>query len=195
MSDPRPPYVVFETRAVEDRDASIAAGHFVAKDVHYAIITPSGSKDRLEKEASVWLVDIEAAVREERFPSDWLRTYKNVYQDFLDGKETPENGISIKNWPSASPAQVSAILGANIRTVEELAEANESALNHIGMGARALKDLAISYLEASQDVGKVSQELNALRKQNEAFTQKNESLQAKVAELASQIEALSKVPA
>ena len=40
----RPPYVQFEMRAVEDRQASIDAGHYVAKDVAYAIITPAGSR-------------------------------------------------------------------------------------------------------------------------------------------------------
>ena len=43
----RPPHVVYERRAEEDRTASIEQGRYVSRDVDYAIVTPAGSKDRV----------------------------------------------------------------------------------------------------------------------------------------------------
>lgn len=37
IAEARPPYVTFEFRAEEDRAASIEAGHYVSKDVAYAL--------------------------------------------------------------------------------------------------------------------------------------------------------------
>jgi hypothetical protein len=47
----KPPYVRFEVRSVEDRTASIESGHYVGKDVIFAIVTPAGTRDRIEREA------------------------------------------------------------------------------------------------------------------------------------------------
>ena len=61
--DAKPPFVIFETRAVEDREQSIAEGHYVAKDVNYAIITPAGTKDRIEKVAEDFAAEVAKAVQ------------------------------------------------------------------------------------------------------------------------------------
>lgn len=45
----RPPHVVYERRAEEDRTAPIEQGRYVSRDVDYAIVTPAGSKDRVER--------------------------------------------------------------------------------------------------------------------------------------------------
>ena len=189
----RPPYVTFETRQVEDRTASIDAGHYVAKDVHYAIITPSGSKDRLEKIAEEWLKDIEAAVREERFPAQWAEGYKAGYKAFLEGKELPEDGTPILTWPPLSPAQVRTIIDADVRTVEDLAAANEATLTRIGIGGRAFKQQAQAWLDTVKDTGKVAAELTALRKENENLKKRDEERDAQIKELTNRLDAMSKV--
>lgn len=170
MSESRPPYVVFEVRAVEDREASIESGHYVAKDVHYAIITPPGTKDRIEKEANAWLHDLRDMVNQERFPGTWLAAYERAYKDFQESRETPLDGIAVTDWPGVSPAQVRMLLDLNIRTVEHLAEATEEAIGRMGMGGRALKSKAQAYLDACKDSGKVSEQLAALRQQVEELT-------------------------
>jgi len=189
----RPPYVTFETRQVEDRTASIEAGHYVAKDVHYAIITPSGSKDRLEKIAEEWLKDIEAAVREERFPAQWAEGYKAGYKAFLEGKELPEDGTPILTWPPLSPAQVRTIIDADVRTVEDLAAANEATLTRIGIGGRAFKQQAQAWLDTVKDTGKVAAELTALRKENENLKKRDEERDAQIKELTNRLDAMAKV--
>ena len=50
----RPPYVVFETRPVENRTKTLEAnnGLPVYDDVAFVIITPPGSKDQIERIAA-----------------------------------------------------------------------------------------------------------------------------------------------
>ena len=184
----RPPYVTFETRVVEDRHASTEQGRFVGKDVNYAIVTPSGSKDRIEKVAEEWLAGMEEGVKQERIPGEWLEAYTRKYKTWCETREMPEDGTPILGWPGVSPAQSKAILDANVRTLEDLAEANESTLTAIGMGARALKEKAKAWLDTADNTGKAAEELDSLRKQVdtlaksvETLTKANEKLQADLA--------------
>lgn len=172
----RPPYVMFETRAVEDREASIAAGHYVGKDVNYAIVTPSGSKDRIEKVAEEWLAGMEEGVKQERIPGEWLEAYRKKFAVWLETKEVPEDGTPVLGWPAISPSQSKALLDANVRTLEELAQANESTLTAIGMGARALKSKAQAWLDTAESTGKSAEELDTLRQSNDTLTKQVETL-------------------
>lgn len=161
--DAKPPYVTFEVRAVEDRTASIEKGHYMSKDVIYAVITPAGTKDRIEKVAEDWLTDLEEAVRQERFPTHWLRAYRQAFESWKETREIPENGTPVANCALFSPAQVKILLDLNLRTVEQVAEAHEEALARIGMGARALKQRAQAWLDSSKGQGQLAGELEELR--------------------------------
>jgi len=179
----RPPYVTFETRVVEDRQASTEQGRFVGKDVNYAIVTPSGSKDRIEKVAEEWLAGLEEGVRQDRIPGEWLEAYHRKYKTWCETREVPEDGTSIIAWPAVSPAQVKAILDANVRTVEDLAAANESTLASIGMGARALKEKAQAWLDTATSTGKTAEELDELRKSVAGLTKQLETANKTIATL------------
>ena len=169
MEKPRPPYVTFEEREIEDRAASIDAGHMIMRSVTFAFITPPGSKDRLEKEATTWLADIAKAAQEQRFPEEWVEGYQKKFEAYKAGLEMPEEGTPILTWPAVTRAMAQNIVNANIRTVEDLAAANESSLAAIGMGARSLRDQAKAWLDSAGGQGKVSAELNSLRKQIEGL--------------------------
>lgn len=172
----RPPYVAFETRAVEDRDASIKAGHYVAHDVDYVVITPAGSKDQIERIADEWLSQIKRQSVEGKYNPVWVQHFEAVYRQWKETNTIPENGTSIKAWPLLSPAQAATVLAANIRTVEDLASINEDGLRRLGMGGRDLKAKAVAWLESAKDTGKVAAE-------NAALKVKIEALEAQVAEL------------
>lgn len=187
----RPPYVTFEVRAEEDRTKSLEAGHFVAKDVVYALVTPMGSKDRLERVASEWLDKLRQDTAEGRFPQEWLQHFVNAHKAFIEGNEAPLSGTAIANWPPVSPAQVKTLQGLHVRTVEDLAAANEEVLGRIGMGGRALKQRAIDWLASAKDVGKVGEEISAMRVANEDLARRNEELQTQLQELARQVAALT----
>ena len=184
IMEARPPYVTFELRAEEDRTASIESGKYVARDVEYALITPQGSKDRVERNAEEWLAHITVESRDGRFPEPWVKHYREAFAAWKSGQELPVNGTPILTWPAVSPANVKMLLDLNIRTVEELAQATEEAISHIGIGARALKQRAIDYIAQSGDAGKASAEMEVLRTENSEMKKQLADLTAKVAAMA-----------
>lgn len=188
----RPPYVTFETRSIEDRDATIQAGHYVGRDVDFAFITPFGSKDRIERNVAEWFEQLDDQERQERIDPAWVAAYKKMYAAYKQGLELPPNGIPVVNWPGLSPSQVKQLLSLNLRAVEDVAAMNEECIGRLGMGGRALKDRAIAYLEASNDVGKVAEDAAAMRAENADLKRSNEELLVQVKALAAQVEALAK---
>lgn len=190
VQEARPPYVSFEVREVEDRAASIEAGHYVAKDVHFAVVTPAGSKDRHEKLAEDWFAQLEQQVREERFPREWYKAYKEAYAAWKEGREMPENGTSVTRWPVLSPSQVRQLLDLRVRTVEDLASANEETIMRLGMGGRSLKDKAVAWLAAANGPGKLAEEVSSLRQEIDAVKLRNTSLEEQNRELQAQVAAL-----
>lgn len=194
--DPKPPYVQFEVRAVEDRTASEEAGHYVAKDVVFAIVTPAGTKDRLEKVASDWIAGLEEGVKQERIPTSWLRAYKHALGEFeKSGDAAALDGTPIRTWPVVQPSQAKLLLDLNIYTVEQLAELTEEGLNALGMGARALKAKAVAWLDSAGDQGKLSAELANLRLQVETLSARDKTREEELQLLKAENEKLAKVAA
>lgn len=191
----RPSHVRFENRAVEDREQSIKLGHFVTQDKVFVIITPPGSKDTVEKDADDWIAHLRQAVRDERFPADWLQEYEKGYAKWKENETEPEFGTPIKTWPAISIAQQKNILSANIRTIEELSEANENAMNRIGMGSRELKAKAKAWLDVANSKGKIASELDALRVEKEILQSQVNQQALDLKELKAQIAALQRVSA
>lgn len=178
-----PPYVVFETRGEEDRQASIEAGHTVYKDVDYAIITPRGSKDRIERVVSEWLAHIERESRQDRFDPRWVAGYKANYQLWKDGQEVPPAGTPLKNWPGVSPAQIKNFNNIQVRSVEDVALANEETLARMGQGARDLQQRARAWLETAKSVGMVAEQFSALKTDNDRLAERNNQLEQTIADL------------
>lgn len=189
-NEARPPYVTFETRPIEDRNASIEAGHYVAKDVIYALITPQGSRDRVEQEADAWLDMLAKESREGRFPQEWLTAYKSIYSEWKEGREMPLSGTSITLWPALKPSLIPTLLDIKILTVEDLANANEETVNRIGMGGRALKQQAKDWLEASSSVGTVAAKVTALSSENSDLQERNKELLNRLELAESRLQAL-----
>ena len=186
----RPPYVTFELRAVEDRAASIAAGHYVARDVAYALITPAGSKDRIERVVEEWFDVLAASVRDERFPREWLKAYQGAYEDWKAGNAPLLKGTDVRNWPVLSPSQVKLLTDIGVRAVEDLAIANEETIGRLGMGGRALKQKAVEWLASAQDTGKQVEEITALQIANKDLTERNEAMMQQLTELGQRLQLL-----
>lgn len=183
----RPPYVVFETRPEEDRQASIEAGCYKAKDVDYALITPAGSKDRVERVVGDWFEYLTVQVDQGRFPAEWLDGFKHKYKLWKEGQELPVNGTPIKTWAALSPSQAKTLLDLHVLTLEDLAAANEELLSRIGMGARALQAQARDWLASAKDIGAVSAQLTVLTEALDAANARMKSLEAQNTALQAQI--------
>jgi hypothetical protein len=158
----RPPFVRFEMGSIEDRDASIAAGRYMAQDCAFAYITPSGSKDVHVARAEEWLRDLNAKANkpEPEYNPQWAQHFNTLYERWKNGAELPAFGTPIRTWPLLSPAQVKKLIDINVTTVEDLAAANEPTLVRIGMGAQELKAKAVKFLEVA-DSGKTAAQLAA----------------------------------
>lgn len=179
------PFVSFETREVEDREKSVVTGNYVCRDVDIACVTPPGSKDQLECVVADWFPMLEKEVKDGRFPAEWLRQLKEGYKAWKEGRELPIEGTPIANWPILSPAQVKMLQSIHIRSVEELAVANETTLSAMGMGGRALKQRAVDWLEAKNGTGALGARLEALTAEVVNLKAENEKLRNQKAAKAS----------
>lgn len=191
IKDARPPYVEFIQVAEEDRDATIANGSISYKDVDFAHITPMGSKDRIERKVADWFDLLEKEVIAQRFPQEWLSQYKAAYAAWKEGKEIPIDGTPLVTWPILSPSQVKTLVGLKLRSVEDLAQANEETLRRIGMGANELKQRANNWLKAASG-GKIAEQLTALQVKLSQLEERNKALEEQNAKFAAQAAAATK---
>ena len=182
------PYVRFERIAVEDPVATREAGHYVARDIDMANITPPYSKDVMKYKVSNWLVQLESDVNNGRIPVEWLQKYKAAYEAWQKGQELPLEGIPIRGWGVCSPAQQETLIKLHILTVEQLAAANEEGLRRIGMGAVDLKNKADAWLKQLKKAGPATIEIAELKKENSSLKASVDSLEKRVAELSRLVE-------
>lgn len=158
----RPPHVIFETRAIQNRTKTLAAGIPVYDNVNYALITSAGSKDCHEKIAEEWLRQIKTQSLEGKYDPQHLAFFELRFAEWQKGNELPENGTPLKMWPQATPADIAQLHAAKIYTVEDLAALPESGFQLLGMGARVLKEKAQAWLGGS-DKGKQAEQIAALQ--------------------------------
>lgn len=183
----RPPHVRFEKRPLEDRAASIEAGHMVYKDVDFAIITPVGGKDVIEKVAAEWLADIEKKSHVGQYDPDWVDRFKKMHGLWQRDEELPEDGTPIKTSQLFTPAEIANCAAVGIRTLEDLAAANEEALGRIGMGARNMKERAKNALLAmGGEAVKLASQLSAAQSEIDLLKEQLANAVAKIDQLASE---------
>lgn len=163
----RPAYVRFKRIAIEDKAATLAAGHYVGKDVDFALITPPYSRDVIEVKIPQWKLNMEMDVRNERMPKKWMDDYLYAYQAWLNGQEIPLNGTPIRGWGVISPAQQETLIRMTILTVEDLAAVNDEGIRRIGMGGTDLKHKAKAWLAQLGDKGPLTIQMSALQQENE----------------------------
>lgn len=183
----RPPYVQWETRAIEDRAKSHEVGHYVARDVDFALIMRPGSRDCLEKDAIMWLSELKQKDSKNEIPPTWYPAFKASYEAWKSGSEEPLNGTSIKLFPVLSPSQRKTLESSGIKTIEDLAQVPDSELGILGIGGLNLKLKAKAWLDQATDKGKLAEENASLKTQML-------SMQAQLTELSEQLAKL-KVPA
>lgn len=160
-------HVTFEIRPEEDRAASIEAGSPQFKDVEYAIITMPGGSLVVDKQITPALLNEwrRGSENQRKAPSPFAI---QAYNAWKEGLEPPVDGSPLSNWPGVTPAQLKSCQAIMIRSIEDLADANEDTLRKIGMGSRALKDKAKAYLAAAV-TNKGSEQISAIMVRMEAM--------------------------
>ena len=179
----RPPHIKFKSVPVEDRTASITAGHPVYNDVAVVVLTPSGSRDSVEKPVTEWLEQTDQQVRDERMPAAWAEQFRAAYQHWKNGEAIPLNGSALSLWPAITPSELQNCKNINVLTVEDLAAINDEGTRRLGMGGLILKQRAQQYLAAADGPGKLVAENAALKVALVASEARREVLERRVVEL------------
>ena len=106
-------------------------------------------------------------VREDGDPDNpaWLaaRVRKDAvlpaYEAWKKGEELPTDGTPLGAWPGITPDQAAGLKAAGLRSIEEVANANDALMSKIPLpNVRGLKELAANYL-AGSDRAKVASAL------------------------------------
>jgi len=95
------------------------------------------------------------------------------------GKELTLDGMPLEKWPLVDKNQIEHLKHFNIRSVEQLAKLSDTQLQAVGMGARALRDKAVVYLEEARGSAGISRVL-----------QENRDLQNQLAAMRTQVDSL-----
>lgn len=175
----RPPLVIFREDFVEDRDASQKAGHMVTRPINTVILRQPGARDTVEKVAEEWL---ETLSRNRDMRPEWVQAYKNHFIEWQKDRSSDAAviGTHIKLWPAIDKKFAELFLNAGVRTVEDLAQANEELIARIGIGGREWQYKARKWLETSKNVGTVVEEVLALKAKEEANKAKIKELEEKL---------------
>jgi hypothetical protein len=201
----RPPYVEFETKAVEDRAATIASGVYQTKDVDFIIIVPAGSegKSRIVQEYADWLAKIKPRtgaisgpdghyLQQSRFPPDWVEKIERMHSLWKKGEMMEVEGTPMKNWPVVSPAQLKVCLDMHLMSVEMLADAADDTVTSLGMGGIALRQRARDWLKQSiGDVPKLLSQLESAKIDAASKEVRMKSLEEQLAAVQSQLLSLT----
>jgi hypothetical protein len=195
LMEDRPPYIEFKVMTEEDRAESIATGSYKTRDVDYVSIIPSGDRHlRVDRKVDEWLEQVAQKVKAGTGNAQHLDYFRSAYKIWKETQEVPLSGTPIKQWPALSPSQVTNILSANIRTVEDLACANEDTMGRIGMGGRALKEKAIAWLGAASNTGKIAEENAAMKVQLTQLMSDMDDLRTSNKHLMNQLGMIDKSP-
>lgn len=179
----RPPYVRFERRVIEDKQASLREGRYVGKDVDFVVVTPTYSKDEFPAKYESWIENAQKNARDGRMNPKWVELWKEAYKMWKNGQEIPLHGTPIRGWGLISPAQQETLIQMNCKTVEDLAQVNDDGRRRIGMGAMDLQNKAKNYLQATKDHGPITTQITELEKENKILKSQVETLGAQVAAL------------
>lgn len=188
IREDRPPYVRFERRPVEDRTRSLESGVYATKDVDFAIVTPAGSRDTVERVVEDWFTQLDRQARDGRVNPQWVKMYKEAYAAWQSGQEIPLNGTPIKGWGLLSPSQQENCIRCNVKTVEDLAQLNEDGQRRLGMGALDWRNKAAAWIKAHKAAGPLAAENAALKARVEAQEQTIVKMQQTLEELKTKLE-------
>ncbi len=163
-------FAQFYTRSVVDGQASKEAGRQINKDMTYIKIIQPG-------ESRLGTYDQPATETDTmRFPRQW--------QSYKTGQEQTAEGSPMSLLFPANPAIVDNLRNIGFHTVEQLANANDSALQNIGLGGREFQQKAKQYLAAAdkgKDFHSLAAKVETLVNQAEADRQKIAALEAELA--------------
>lgn len=150
MAEPDNTIPIFSMKAKEDVAASRREGRPIFKEVPYVEILIPGSRDRHVAQVT--------EQHKQRWPNQWA-AFENRREEAIEG--TP-----IEEWPQITVAQVATMRALKIRTVENLAHLNDSAIGKLGPGGRELVNKAKRFIEFASASSDNDERLSKLEAEN-----------------------------
>lgn len=160
MSNPQNgTFAEFYMEAVEFKAESEREGRPVFREIPFIRLISVGDRNNI--------LEVKATDHyKQRFPREWKAFESRQHGEMV--------GTPLAQWPQITKAQVKEAEFFNIKTVEQLAEVNDTALQKIGMGWMELRMKARNYLDAAK--GAANQSAQAA--ENERLRQEIEALKA-----------------
>lgn len=164
-------YPTFENKAVRDNEASETEGREILKDEIWVTIRVDGNTE-LNYNADEWIKEQTEKARRGKVDPRIVEQYKIMLNAFKEGQEPPLEGTDIRHWPQVTRATAENLIRLGVRTVEDLANADENTIRRIQHGGRDMQKKAKAFLEATdgkaaQKILSLEESLNILKTQNE----------------------------
>jgi hypothetical protein len=145
----RPAKITFDRRPVENVARSQAENRAIFEDVDFVTVYTPGSSNTIVHKVEEWWDKLDQQVRIQAIPAQYVDEYKKAYESWVSGKEPSVDGTHLSEWTKISRSQAEMWNRVHVRTVEELANANEQTCDAFGMGARAMRDEARAWLASA----------------------------------------------
>lgn len=175
----RPAKITFDRRPVENVTRSQAENRAIFEDVDFVTVYTPGSSNTIVHKVDEWWSKLDQQVRIGAIPSQYVDEYKKAYESWESGKEPTVDGTHLSEWTKITRSQAEMWNRVHVRTVEELATANEQTCDAFGMGARAMRDEARLWLESATGNETIKAELEEMRKLNSELLDRLAALEDK----------------
>ena len=153
-------YVEFYMHAIPDKEKTLEQGRPIHKEVAYVMIMIPGDKGQI----------VRRPVRTGQHPNHDNNRFHNEYVAFIQNKDAPVDGMLLEHWNELNKAQVMDLQHIGIKTVEHLADLNDTVLQKF-MGLADLKTKAKKHLSAtSRGASKKQMEAELAKRDNEIDT-------------------------
>lgn len=161
----------FYVDTILDEPASARAGRQIYKDVERIEITMPGNPLYIP----VFTVS-----------NEHIQRWPEQYKAFKENREPALDGTPLEEWPAMSRSHIAELKFLGIRTIEDVAELDDHALQRIGRGAHNIKARAIAFLD---DTAR-NEIVEKTAKANESLQSENEVLRLRVEEMGKQLNQL-----
>lgn len=163
MSNPQnATFAEFFMNPVEFKAESEKAGRPIYRDVPFVRLVNAGDRNN---------------VLETKATDHYRAKYRREWEAFERGQHGILEGTPLSEWTQISKSQVKEAEFFNIRTVEQLAEVPDTAIQKIGMGWMELRMKARNYLAATKE----SAPITSLQAENERLREEIEAIKASLA--------------
>ena len=168
-----PPSIRFVNDTVEDRAKSISTGRYYhapcikvfvrAKGDQKSEVPYIAEKTVGDKVTSPWMLHLQHRLHHGQISDRYYEYCKESLDHFKANEELPIDGTPVKTWNGADQAMIRNAIDLGLRTVEDVAKMDESTMQALGMGARAMKTRAETFVSTGGNASRAEGQIVDLK--------------------------------